>query len=107
MKRRDHAIEDGQKRFKEKRWVEVSGVEAAIWRRESAAPTENWHTVRKSGAAAAVRNSCFVMIVAATLHTYLSVSTSSGAAAAAAAAAAAVGVGGGGGRPNADVQSAA
>ncbi len=71
--KRDDARDAGQKRVRENRAVEEEGGggEAAMRRRERRAPMENWERVSKSGPTAAWRNSCLVMIVAATLHTYL------------------------------------
>ena len=64
-------MEDGQKRFKEKRAAEEAGDDAQIWMKDMMAPIRNWKAVRESGPTEAVWNSCLVAMVAATLHTYL------------------------------------
>ena len=70
-KMREVAMDDGQKRDGENRRVEEPGGEAAICIRDKRAPMRNWVAVRTSGPTMALRNSCLVMMVAATLHTYL------------------------------------
>jgi hypothetical protein len=69
--RREDAMEDGQKRFKEKRAAEEAGDDAQIWMKDMMAPMRNWQAVSESGPTEAVWNSCLVAMVAATLHTYL------------------------------------
>ena len=64
-------MEDGQKRFKEKRAAEEAGDDAQIWMMDIMAPIRNWQAVSESGPTEAVRKSCLVAMVAATLHTYL------------------------------------
>ncbi len=70
-KMREVAMDDGQKRAGENRRAEKPGGEAAICIRDKTAPMRNWVAVRTSGPTMALRNSCLVMMVAATLHTYL------------------------------------
>ncbi len=70
-KMREVAMDDGQKRDGENRRAEEPGGEAAICIRDKRAPMRNWLAVRTSGPTIALRNSCLVMMVAATLHTYL------------------------------------
>ena len=64
-------MEDGQKRFKEKRAADEAGDAAQIWMMDIIAPIRNWQAVSESGPTEAVRKSCLVAMVAATLHTYL------------------------------------